>query len=207
MLFHRGSTCTPILCPCFLTPEALNLKTVTVRGQGMYKISCNYQVYPLRMLAGFGYIEVFQFSDVAGVVRLSTYRLEKIPGRRAVAFLLNLISALVQFVRQIDLGYWKTPWQRWLGLLFLEVEKSLRSTRWNGVGQNDNYLQLVVRCSSVPSAYCVVALFSLRFPPPLSKLSPSVAAAGGVIGVLAGSVWLCVCRIGGWLANAVAVVR
>ena len=62
-----------------------------------------------------------------------------------------------------------------------------------------------MRCSSVPSAYCVVALFSLRFPPPLSKLSPSVAAAGGVIGVLAGSVWLCVCRIGGWLGNAVAV--
>ena len=62
-----------------------------------------------------------------------------------------------------------------------------------------------MRCSSLPSAYCVVALFLLRFPPPLLKSSPSVAAAGGVIGVLAGSVWLCVCWIGGWLANAVAV--
>ena len=49
-------------------------------------------------------------SDVSGLVPLSTYRMAKIPGRRAVAFLLNLISALVQFVRQIDLGYWKTPW-------------------------------------------------------------------------------------------------
>ena len=49
-------------------------------------------------------------SDVSGLVPLSTYRMAKIPGRRAVAFLLNLISALVQFVRQIDLAYWKTPW-------------------------------------------------------------------------------------------------
>ena len=44
-------------------------------------------------------------SDILGLVPLSTYRMAKIPGRRAVAFLLNLISALVQFVRQIDLGY------------------------------------------------------------------------------------------------------
>ena len=62
-----------------------------------------------------------------------------------------------------------------------------------------------MRCSSVPSAYCVVALFLFRFPPPVSKSSPSIAAAGGVIGVLAGSVGPCLCRIGGWLANAVAV--
>ena len=41
-------------------------------------------------------------SDVSGLVPLSTYRMAKIPGRRAVAFLLNLISPPVQFVRQID---------------------------------------------------------------------------------------------------------
>ena len=44
-------------------------------------------------------------TDVSGFLPLSTNRMEKIPGRRVVAFLLNLISALVQFVRQIDLGY------------------------------------------------------------------------------------------------------
>ena len=49
-------------------------------------------------------------SDVSGLVHLSTYRMVKIPGRGDVAFLLNLISVVVQFVRQIDLGYWKTPW-------------------------------------------------------------------------------------------------
>ena len=38
-------------------------------------------------------------SDVSGLVPLSTYRMAKIPGRRAVAFLLHHISALVQFVR------------------------------------------------------------------------------------------------------------
>ena len=44
-------------------------------------------------------------TDVSGFLPLSTNRMAKILGRRAVAFLLNLISALVQFVRQIDLGY------------------------------------------------------------------------------------------------------
>ena len=41
-------------------------------------------------------------SDVSGLVPLSTYRMAKIPGRRGVAFLLNLISPSDQFVRQID---------------------------------------------------------------------------------------------------------
>ena len=40
--------------------------------------------------------------DVLGLVPSSTYRMAKIPGKRAVAFLLNLISPAVQFVRQID---------------------------------------------------------------------------------------------------------
>ena len=41
-------------------------------------------------------------TDVLGFLPLSTNRMAKIPWRRAVAFLLNLISSAVQFVRQID---------------------------------------------------------------------------------------------------------
>ena len=41
-------------------------------------------------------------SDISGLVALSTYPMAKIPGWRAVVFLLNLICPLVQFVRQID---------------------------------------------------------------------------------------------------------
>ena len=74
-------------------------------------MSYNYQV----VLASWDACGVWIYrhilvSDVSGLVPFSTYRMAKIPRRRAVAFLLNLISALVQFVGQIDLGYWKTPW-------------------------------------------------------------------------------------------------